>query len=291
MQYEDGAAIVESLRELQLEEKKILDKTVSVINKMGLKYYIGYGTLLGAVRHKGFIPWDDDLDILMPRPDYERFIESAASMLDEELVLLTYKSEQAEVGHFSRIVNKNVRYYSHFGGKIRKSNVVIDVQIIDGAPDNIYAWKWHFFKLRFLHALIRLSIIMDTGVDHRKKYPPLKRIVIWLNMRFSLGKHIPLNKVWRSMEALRKKYDWNECRWVYPLIFSYSGDRIRFKKEWFGEGCKLMFEGEEFVGPVNYDEFLKCVYGDYLTLPPVSERRSRHFITSESDIDGYILDI
>lgn len=291
MQFVDGIAVVESLRELQLEEKKILDKTVSVINKLGLRYYIGYGTLLGAVRHKGFIPWDDDLDILMPRPDYERFIASAAPMLGEELVLMTYKSERAEIGHIARIVNKNVRYYSRAGGKIRKSNVVIDIQIIDGAPDNIYAWKWHFFKLTFLNTLVRFSITLDTGVDPQKKYPLIKRAGIWLNKRFRLGKYISAKKVWRSIETLRKKYDYNGCKWVYPLIFAYGRDRIRCKREWFGEGCKLLFEGEEFIGPANYDAFLKCVYGDYLTLPPISERAPKYLITSANDIDGYILDV
>lgn len=262
------------------EEKKykevLLDTMrhfIDVCEKNGLQYYGYAGTCLGAIRHKGIIPWDDDIDVLMPRKDYER--------------LLALRDELFSTGF--EIIDTRSNYYDQPFAKFSNANttiieskscpcvmgVYIDVFPLDEVCDINQSRELFFEKT---HCFAKYRDTFDDFAKHDfmallKQYH-IKGIIMKL-FRYLFGKLLsPVYykqylKVEKEIQQIRGGY------WMYYGGF-YGFDKELYPKCWFGSGHKVQFEDFEIIIPNDYEAFLKQMYGDYMTPPPPHKRYSHH---------------
>lgn len=243
-----------TLRERQLEYLRILKELDRYCSEKGLRYYIGCGTLIGAVRHKGFIPWDDDLDVFMPRPDFMVFNSDYKS---DDYTFHTLYNDKSHAFNFGRFccndiyTKKNNKKCFTFG---------IDVYVINGAPslreEQIKHMDETFVFIKRKEKLLRFREVLV-----RKHLWPFS------NLDFTL-----LNKELRKAEKLFGKYNYETSDYIWP----YGGGRLIMRKDNYGTPVKLQFEDGLFSAPENYHEVLTLGYGNYMELPPEDERHPYH---------------
>lgn len=252
------------IKEIEIE---IFKSFISVCEHLNLTYYILDGTLLGAVRHKGFIPWDDDIDVGMPREDYEVFLKEGQALLPEEYFIQTFDSDPEYLANYAKIRNSNTTFVET-SVKNRKINhgVFIDVFPLDYCPEE--AKKQVCERKKRMLATLRIS---DEFYSQNKK-KSLKSIVV------TLLAYIIYPTAKQALKARDRMYKITKQS---SLIASYGGawgEKEIVPAQWYAEGCDLEFEGIAVKGPKEYDKWLTQVYGDYMTPPPVEERISHHHI-------------
>ena len=241
----------------------ILVNVDKVCRKHGIRYWLSDGTMLGAVRHGGFIPWDDDADIAMPRPDFQRFIEHGSEWLPKPFELQTFELDENSSCALLKVIDGSTTLIERWSLN-QIGGVYIDVCPIDGIP----AQRWRR-KLR-----IGLVHMVKTWVYLRNR-DPYKRghgYTSWLPRLLQAPvKNITLQ---RLQKRIQTAYDYETA----PLIADYdSGDRSTMPREVMGTPTPIMFEGHELLGVEHPDTYLKCLYGDYMKLPPEGHRRIHGF--------------
>ena len=257
-----------SLEEIKSIELDILKYVKKVCEENNLRYFLCGGTLLGAVRHKGFIPWDDDIDIALPRDDYLKLIK----ILDDGhryRSLSVYNNEDYYYP-FAKIVDTNTILENDNLYPLKELGVYIDVFPIDGLPQKSKKINYHLTKLIILRKLLYLSRIRNCYKSRRGIILNLLVYVIWFFSRM-IG--------WRRwisiIEKLATKYEYNNSEKVGCVVAGY-GKREIMNKEVFEEIIYLEFEGDFFSAPIGYDKYLTNLYGDYMQLPPENKRVSKH---------------
>ncbi len=269
------------LRDIQLEALKILDEFVALCDRNNLTYYISGGTYLGAVRHKGFIPWDDDVDVAMPRKDYNRFLVIAEEELPSYYKLNHFSRQKNSMFYVPKIENEQFKMVSRIAKIEKKVNLWIDVFPLDGLPDNKIIRKLHCARLLILRGEYKLAFF-DILVDYKNKNRPwYENAVMWIAERIKIGKLFNSYKVMKKLDKVLSKYDFYESEYVMNFMGSYKFKSILSRPEIYAEGAKYDFEGRTFNGPKDFDRYLTQIYGDYMKLPPV-EKRNWH----QTDIYG-----
>lgn len=241
-----------------------------ICRKHQLRYSLAYGTLIGAVRHKGFIPWDDDIDVLMPRPDYEKFRELARNGELSEHFLISEDRGKKAFYPFIKVMDDRYRIETHTTREV--PFLFLDVFPLDGAPETEKEIKRKFARRKFYNA-------MEAGarwaVPERKRYLILRLVGLPFYLFGTLyGNAHACNKAWKN--AIKDDYD--RCDKCAVFVFCYS--KAVMDKRMFSELTELEFEGKKFLAISAYDEFLKKVYGNYMTPPPPSKRKSHTFKVS-----------
>lgn len=252
--------------DIQLLHSKILEtlKTVdAVCGEHGLRYYIWAGTMIGAVRHKGFIPWDDDLDIAMPRADYDRLIAHAKEWLPEPYEMVCAETDNAYPLPFGKIQDASTTlierlHLRYLGG------VYIDVFPIDGCPDNPLRRKLHFARYEYYKRVLYLL--------YRDPYKHGRGPSSWLPL---LCRRIySLKGVQLKISRLLHRYDYDGCN----LAADYDdGSKGAMDKLIIGTPSPYVFEGIEVKGVEDYDTYLSNKYGDYMTVPGQEKQRQHNF--------------
>ncbi len=263
----------EQLQKMQEVELDLFKAFIEVCEKLRLKYYLLGGTLLGAVRHKGFIPWDDDIDIGMPRKDYEIFIQKAQDLLPEHYFVQTLYSEPKIPYNFCKVRNSNTTFIE---SSIKKLNinhgVYIDVFPLDGYPNDKKEQKKFKRKQLFYKIWInKIFTCKDDSFIKRALRLGLKVITFFMPVKVAVKKR----------EKLYKSYAETD------MIANYCGawkEKEIVPKDWYGEGVQLEFEGLKVNAPAQYDKWLTQVYGDYMQLPP-EEKRVGHHYTEVIDLE------
>lgn len=259
----------EDMKTLTLEEThaallEILVKFDEICREHGLKYSLAYGTLIGAVRHKGFIPWDDDLDVVMPRPDYERFynmVQSGEIDLGERFVLSADRGKKAFYPFF-KLMDKN--YCVKRWSQKEVPYLYLDIFPLDGAPKGEKAIKKAFSRrLKYcgICALTRWAV-------PEKKWMLILRGLLF---PFYLGCVIygaPRASRKANRNAMANSFETSE----YCGAFSFGTVKWVMKSEKFAHLIELPFEGKQFLAIEDYDEWLTLIYGDYMQLPPENKR-------------------
>lgn len=243
----------------------IFKEVKPLLESSSTPYYLLGGSLLGAVRHKGFIPWDDDIDIGIVREDYERFLSTVAKHLPENLELRSYRDDSDHHYYFSRIVDK--RFYMRREGSFitRNENLWVDIFPLDGMPNNPIVRRLHM--LRLLYVRMRYHIACFDKVNlHRPHRPLSERFVIAL-VKFFHGHGGKNYKKWLvKLDNLLRRYTVENSDWVVNFMGQYKFKEM-FPKSYYGQGNMYDFEGMKLQGPENYDAVLSQMYGDYMKEP------------------------
>ena len=264
------------LSEVQTIIWDIMNKIKPIIERNNYKYYMLGGTLLGAIRHKGFIPWDDDIDIGMPREDYERFIKNISKELPDYLKLNTYWDKSPHHYYFSRIVDTRHEVKRTGSTVERNEPVWIDIFPLDGMPNNGLIRRIHMWKL--LYARARYHIATFDKINLKRPGRPLsERIVIWWVKHTGIGIHSNPREWLDKIDKLMKKYSIEDTNWVCNFMGQYKFKEM-FPKEWYGQGKMYEFEDSRLMGPAEYDKVLTQQYGNYMTPPKNKNAHAIEFV-------------
>lgn len=256
---------VNELKKIQLE---MLDYFDSFCRKNNIKYWLDYGTLLGAVRHKGYIPWDDDVDVAMLREDYEKASELFNKQSDGTYLFQTPTNNKESCYPFGKLLNTKTVLYE-YGEKGIKTSVYIDVFVYDNAPDNKEELKKIFKKRDLLGRVRRIKLPMRSGINSKKK------------VAYAIGsvllKPISMNLINRALDKnARKNEKNNSLHNVSSFVDPYDTSYFCVPKAFFTDLIELDFEGKRYFAPKEYDAWLRKIYDDYMQLPPEDQRESHH---------------
>lgn len=252
----------DELRALQMVLLGMLIELDSICKKHGIKYSIFAGTLLGSVRHKGFIPWDDDLDVAMTRPEYEKFRNACKRDLDDgKYFFQDNTTDPYYRWGYARLLRRNTRFVRMGQEHMRAQNgVFLDIFVMDGVPK--------FAPLRGLHNfycfILRKLLYAEAG----RKATEVK----CLRMCYIILNLVPRNWTFRRLEKLTIICKTSNL--VRHLTFPMpKGRKYGFCRSWFEELEDYEFEGHTFPGIKDYESFLVNHYGDYMQIPPLEMRR------------------
>ncbi len=266
---------ISDLRKLQLVELSIMKAFAAFCEQENLRYYMIGGTLLGAVRHKGFIPWDDDVDLCMPRPDYERFLELAPGALaGAGFTVESLYSDDAYRHGMAKVTSPKMRIVNRAANADRVEDAWIDVIPMDGFPSSAPAIAAHKARLMFwkvMDATADFDYVVDTNRDRGfAGNVALKCLQGFCRVVRPYGSDY--HKVLLKTERALKRYPYQAGGRTINLHAARGFTEI-FDVDWFGEGVSLPFEDAEFAAPADWKAVLTTIYGpDYMTPPPESER-------------------
>lgn len=251
-----------------LEERKkiqfcILQTVDSFCNRNQITYFLSSGTLLGAVRHGGYIPWDDDIDIAMPRPDYEKFIRI---FNEDNYNVVDSMHDDNFPYHLAKIIDKRT-FLKEKRHKYDDLGIHIDLFPLDGVPANLRQWKWHLFKINKYRYLREIKCLVVSDVSNGGK-----RICFYLAKAslFFLSKKFLAKRIYK----LLTQYSWEDAMFVASL--ASTTEKIPCRKDNFKETTFAMFEGRKFKIPAGFDCWLRLIFGDYMQLPPLEKRVISH---------------
>lgn len=259
------------LQKLKALELSMLASFVEVCRKLSLRYYLVGGTLLGAVRHKGFIPWDDDIDVAMPREDYEIFLREGQKHLPEHLFLQCLATDPAYAMNFAKIRDSRTTLVEYTVRKYPMNHgVFIDIFPLDFYPDTEKEQKHMDFHQKIFKYRTRAAVEVPKESRHGfpvelgmnalaavtcLRYPNFRKA---LEAREKLHKSVPAGNTWANYCGAWGKKE------IMPVA-------------WYGQGTPLTFEGLTVMGPEHWDKWLTQVYGNYMQLPPVEKRVGHHY--------------
>lgn len=267
------------LRKLQLVEVEILDEIVRLCNKHNLQYFLMAGTCLGAIRHSGFIPWDDDIDIAMPREDYEKFLDIALDELDKKYFLQYYKTDKDYYLGFAKVRKNNTTFVTEgFDKKKGHQGFFVDIFPID------YNTNADSKILKLEVSLARCIIETLKYKNGNLYFKHLRRP--WLSILFIPFTNRMLQRIVNWLYKLNNKKE-HKYAAIYSNIYHYRKDIYPFDKVFPGKN--VTFEGKEYTVYQDYDFYLTQLYGDYMTIPKKENRVAHKSLKLFFD-EGVILD-
>ena len=257
-----------TLRKLQLTELKCLEEVRRICELHNLKYFLIAGTLIGAIRHKGFIPWDDDIDIGMMRSDFDKFIEYCKTDLDtNRFFLQTPETEKGSADfELARIRLNGTKFLeSHRKNLNIHHGIFVEVFPYDDLPDNKIYTAFYSDSFR----LLKKAVGIRMGYKYKAKNL-LNRFLIYFISFFT--RFIPLNKLIYKMNNYHLKYQKSDSKWVFLIAGGTSYKKERHLRSTVAELSTAEFEGKIYPIPKDYETFLTEQYGDYMTPPPVQKQ-------------------
>lgn len=278
------------LKKIQKQCNVILDEVDRICKKYGIIYYLDSGTLLGAVRHKGFIPWDDDMDIAFMRKEYRKFQDAVKKEWKTGEYILQepdYFQGSIYVDWVNHIIHTTEQWEEYGFGQdgivsdeylhLMVYTPRIDVFVIDNIPEDPKRQKRLFRKLTMDHRMAmghRLKIYWE-------RYKGLEKVTIWFFSR--IGKCQSLDRIIARYNKHCTMYEEKNTKYCFYANFPAPFCHIILKKEWFQKGTTVEFEGKKYNAPSNPHEYLTTMYGEYMKLPPEEERTPVHISREKRD--------
>ena len=262
--------LLAKVHKVQLE---IANEVKRICDKYHITYFLIAGTLLGAVRHKGFIPWDDDLDIGMLRKDYIRFLKIARKELKDYYFLETWKVSPGYGMPFAKIRKNGTKYIERNSKNVNcHPGIYIDIFPFDHVPNSKLLRLIHEYQLKFYQYVILELCNYKVSLNNKS----IKGFIYNLLKQRVKGFHIKYLK--KKYEMISKKYNKKPTEFVLAVGGSYGYKKETIKFSWVSQTDELDFEGHSFKVPKGYKEYLACLYGDFMTPPPTNQRYNRHDI-------------
>lgn len=264
-----------SLREVQLEELNLLVYFDQFCKENDLKYSLVYGTLIGAARHKGFIPWDDDIDVAMPRPDYEKLLALHKSFNKGEIELIADKLNHSLDATYAAVINHNIPCENTYSTTRRSQYLWIDIFPVDGFTENNKEMEVIYRKSKRLQKIVTLAsakLLKGKTFLHT-----LGKLIIVPCCRL-YGIQRCLNK----MDFLAKTYPYKTSKYVGVIAWG-EGIKEKLLKSEFEKMTTIEFEGKQFSVMSCWKQYLKNMYVDYTKLPPVEMRVGHNIIAFKKD--------
>ncbi len=253
----------EELKKLQKIELEMLIEIDRICRKYKIKYSLGGGTLLGAIRHNGFIPWDDDADVTMIRTEYKKFRRACKKELDKSRFFLQdWTTDPGYRWGYAKMRRNDTLFIGENQERLNQhQGVFLDIFIYDNVPDGFIARRVHYF-LAFLIRKIQYSEV----AKYKEKNPFYRTL-------YKLINHIPVKYTFKWLDALGRITNRHKTKLIRHMTFTYDGsNKFGMPRRCFDSYIDKDFEGHMFRIYKEYDYYLKWAYGDYMKLPPEDKR-------------------
>lgn len=262
------------MNDLHKVEMDIYEAVKVVCENNNIPFFAIGGTCLGAVRHQGFIPWDDDLDIAVPIELYDKFWEACRRELPEHLKTFSSQFKSHSVFYFGKVINTQTTFINdalkEYPDEYRGCS--IDIMPIAGVPENFLKRNLYVMKLKTIAALNNF-----IRHDKKKKYKnPLKRIGFGIFDRLGILQQIPIDFFWKAYMNEMRKNPFYSSKFTGYTWDPGTCHRIIVSTDDFRKTVNLPFETTFMSCPAGYDKFLTTMFGDYMQFPPENERVSGH---------------
>lgn len=273
-----------TLRELQLCELQLVKAVLSICERHQLTVFMMGGTFLGAVRHKGFIPWDDDVDLGMSREDYETFLRVAPQELPQGYILRHFAKDPDMPYYPAQVVDPSFEILDTSAQIAKTRSAWIDLFPLDGMPKGkmgCFFHKYRLFYLRMMLKFIQFSQVVAVNLAHR---PLHERILIAVGKHLHLESRLDTNKRMHLIDRCLKKYPYETASQVVNFMGAYKF-REMFPKKIYDSLSEYPFEDLQLLAPSDYDTVLRQMYGDYMTPPPQNEQNKHGTVTGDTGKD------
>jgi len=265
----------DKLRELQFVQMLVMDEIHKICKNKGLRYYLIGGSALGAVRHKGFIPWDVDIDIAMPRKDYEQFVTECSKELPKGFVCVDYRTDKAIYSPHALVVmegTKLVQQDDILNPQLKRYGIFVDILPLDQCPNDNKQWekqkkqiaKWANLRYR------KLSLIYASNTPIERAIKKITRFMMLC---------LPMSYINRKQSEVIQTYDFladSECKRWCSMVSHYSLDKLSMPKEFFGEPKLMQFENREYYVPERVIDYLTQLFGDYMKQPSKEKQQEMY---------------
>ncbi len=267
-------------RKIQERELWMLKEVLRIFEKFHIRYYALGGTLLGAVRNQGFIPWDDDIDIGVPRPDYEKLLQIIDGELPEGLVSVYFRKQKgaSRPVYWCQVQDTNTEIIQHIAGKDIHTHVWIDIFPLDGMPGNPLLRRWHSLCLLYRRMRIQFSMFEENVHLYRKNRPWHEKLLIAFYRRTKIGSGADPCRMMELLDRKLKKYDYDRSAYLVNFMGVWKLKEM-FPKRVYADGREYPFEDIGLMGPLDADHVLRQMYGDYrVPVQSEKEREDHHRI-------------
>ena len=252
------------IRPLQLHILGNLVAFDKVCQEHNLRYYLIAGTMLGAVRHKGFIPWDDDIDVGMPRKDYDQLMAHASEWMPEPYEVVAFETDATYPFPFAKMQDAGTTliermHLKYLGG------VYIDIFPLDGMTSNPLKQRWHLMRYNYYRKVIYF-LCRDP---YKHGHGPSSWIPLLCRKFYTLV------GVQRILQRIQTEYDYDTTH--LTIDHDNGWGRAVMSRDFYGEPTPVEFEGRIFMGVQQPHEYLSHMYGDYMTIPPGPKQKQHNF--------------
>lgn len=267
-------------RKLQENLKEILKVVIKIADCNNIQYYLVNGTLLGAVRHNGFIPWDDDIDIAIYHSDYAKFLECMKRELPPYMYVtpLYDPTDKKNTMFCVRVYDKRISLNVSDSESEEMTYPWVDVAGLYGLPDGDKKAVYWYRYIKFLKSIVKISNRDSIGFNSGKKRGRVEKIILFIIQHIDVGKFLNTDKWANKLIRALRKYDSKNSKYIFLFPSDY-GEKEIVNNGWYGMAEKGAFEGMEVSLPQKWNEILTNEYGNYMQLPPEDERHSHHQIT------------
>lgn len=261
---------LDELKQVQLGIVVAID---AFCREHGINYSLAYGTLIGAIRHQGFIPWDDDIDICLLRPDYDRLIQTFPKIYQGRFKLYAFERDQQYARAYARACDDTTVEIIHENVRFPSMGVGIDIFPIDKVPDDDAEWQ-HYNRKRYL----TVRTYMKKAYLHWEPSHTFVRNIAAMVLKCLL-KPVSFGYLTKRIIANATKYETSNTHFVFEAAQGLVSQK-HIPADDFRNFIEVNFEGHKLKAMAGYDNYLRLLYGDYMQLPPEEKRVSHHHSTA-----------